>query len=169
MGHEQKPPAAPTGKEQELLAEIAALRQKLGLAEQERDAAQDQAKALAEASLFMGNGAEEQPTGKTIIKSVCVNPGETNEKKQKWKDIEVPTFFYTIDLPPGAGTDLTTNGVAYYHGQTYEVDQETLVDLKSRVARTWDHERAIHSENANAYRKQTQVHLKSTAAMRAGL
>jgi hypothetical protein len=57
-----------------------------------------------------------------------------------------------------------TNGIAYYHGQTYEVDPMTLQDLKSRVARTWDHERAIHSENANAYRKPTNTHLMSQAA-----
>lgn len=160
----------PTGREQELLAQIAELQKKLGHAEGERDSAQEQAKALAEASVFFGsNGAEEQPTGRTITKSVCANPGVTKESKQVWKDVEVPTFYYTIDLPPGAGTELLTNGVPFYHGETYEVDQETLVDLKSRVARTWDHERAIHSDNANAYRKQTKVHLKSAAALRAGL
>lgn len=154
--------------EKALLAEIAELRQKLGLTEKERDAARDEAKSMAEASVFMGNGAEEQATGRTIKRNVCSNPGETNEKKQKWVDIDVPTFMYTIDLPPGAGTDVTTNGVAYYHGQTYEVDHDTLVDLKSRVARCWDHERSIHSENANAYRKPTNLHLRSAAAMARG-
>ena len=28
---------------------------------------------------------EEQPTGKTISIEVCLNPGEKDEKKQKWK------------------------------------------------------------------------------------
>ena len=98
---------------------------------------------------------------------MCIR--DRDEKQQKFMDVEVPTFFYHIDLPAGAGTNLSTNGTAYYHGQTYEVDQATLVDLKSRVARCWDHEKAIHSENENAYRKPTARHLMSPAAAARGM
>ena len=155
--------------EKELLAEIAALREKLGQRDKELTEAQALAQSMAEASVFMGGTSEEQATGRTVKMSVCVNPAERDERKLKYKEVQVPTYFYTIDLPAGAGVSLITNGTAYYHGQTYEVDHATLVDLKSRVARTWDHERAIHSENANAYRKPTNVHLKSAAAMQRGM
>ena len=149
--------------EKDLLAQIAALKDQLELANKEKTEAQEMATSIAAASTFMGT-SEEQPTGNTIVLNVCLNPWEKKEEKQKFKDVEVPTFYYTIDIPAGAGTNLMTNGIAYYHGGTYEVDQATLVDLKSRVARCWDHEKAIHSENENAYRKPTNTHLMSKAA-----
>lgn len=149
--------------EKDLLAQIAELKAKLAEAEIAKTEAQEMATSIAAASSFMGS-AEEQPTGNTVTINVCLNPGEKDERKQKFKDVEFPTFYYTIDIPAGAGTNLMTNGIAYYHGQTYEVDQATLVDLKSRVARCWDHEKSIHSENENAYRKPTAKHLISPAA-----
>jgi len=149
--------------EKDLLAQIAELKAKLAEAEIAKTEAQEMATSIAAASSFMGS-AEEQPTGNTVTINVCLNPGEKDERKQKFKDVEFPTFYYTIDIPAGAGTNLMTNGIAYYHGQTYEVDQATLVDLKSRVARCWDHEKSIHSENENAYRKPTAKHLMSPAA-----
>ena len=154
--------------DKELLAQIAELKAKLAEAEIAKTEAQEMASSIAAASSFMGT-AEEQPTGNTVTLNVCLNPGEKDERKQKFKDVELPTFYYTIDIPAGAGTNLMTNGLAYYHGQTYEVDQATLVDLKSRVARCWDHEKSIHSENENAYRKPTNKHLISPAAAARGM
>jgi len=154
--------------DKELLAEIAELKFKLAEAEKAKTEAQEMATSIAAASSFIGT-AEEQPTGNTITLSVCLNPAEKKEEKQKFKDVEVPTYYYTIDIPAGAGTNLMTNGIAYYHGQTYEVDLATLVDLKSRVARCWDHEKSIHSENENAYRKPTNAHLMSKAAAARGM
>lgn len=149
--------------DKDLLAQIAELKAQLAESEKAKTEAQEMATSIAAASSFMGT-AEEQPTGNTVTINVCLNPGEKDERKQKFKDVEFPTFYYTIDIPKGVGTNLMTNGIAYYHGETYEVDQATLVDLKSRVARCWDHEKAIHSENENAYRKPTERHLMSPAA-----
>lgn len=154
--------------EAELLAEIAELRGKLADETKAKTEAQEMATSIAAASSFMGN-AEEQPTGNTITLSVCLNPGVKKESQQKWKDVEVPTFYYTIDLPTGAGVSLMTNGMEYFHGQTYEFDHDTLVDMKSRVARCWDHERSIHSENEGAYRQKNKTHFVSTAAKARGL
>jgi cell division septum initiation protein DivIVA len=154
--------------DKDLLAQIAELKEKLAEAEIAKTEAQEMASSIAAASSFIGN-SEEQPTGNTVLINVCLNPGEKDERKQKFKDVEFPTFYYTIDIPAGAGTNLMTNGLAYYHGQTYEVDQATLVDLKSRVARCWDHEKSIHSENENAYRKPTNTHLISQAAAARGM
>ena len=151
----------------ELLAEIAELQIKLAHSEQAKTEAQQMATAMAEASAFSGN-AEEQPTGKTVTRKTCLNPAVRDAKEHKWQEVKEPTYYYTVEIPEGAGNNLMTNGMEYFHGQTYEVDRYTLSDLKSRVARTWDHEKSIHSENENAYRKPSAVHLKSKAAMSAG-
>jgi hypothetical protein len=143
----------------ELQAEIDDLRKQLGHEKSLRTEAEQLSAAMAEASAFGGGASEEQPTGKTVEQRVCLNPWERDEKKQKFKEVKVPTYFYTVILPVGAGQSLITNGIDYFHGVTYEVDQDTLRDLKSRVARTWDHEKSIHGENANAYRKPTNIHL----------
>lgn len=140
-------------------AEVARLTKALA----DSEASRSDAEALASAVMFGGN-TEEQPTGKTVGVEVCLNPAERDEKKLKFKVVQMPTYFYTIQLPPGAGIDLTTNGIAYYHGQTYEFDPLTLADIKSRVARCWDHEKSIHGGNENAYRKPTARHLVSPAA-----
>jgi hypothetical protein len=76
----------------------------------------------------------------------------------------MPTWFYTINLPVGAGPKLTTNGVDYFHGQTVEVTPDVLSDLKSRVARCWDHEKSIGGGNENAYRQHTNTSLISAQA-----
>ncbi len=152
--------------ERELLAEIAKLKGQLGDAIRAKTEAEEMATATAAASAFMGT-SEEQPTGRTATVRVCVNPAEKKEDKLVWKNVEVPTWFYAVNLPVSA-PNLATNGIEYYHGQTYELDPYQLADLKSRVARCWDHEKAIHSENENAYRKPTNIHLVSPAARAAG-
>ena len=151
----------------ELQAEIDRLTAALGESERARTEAEMQALTNASMVLIAG-GADEQPTGKTTKERRCVNPWEKDEDKQSWKVFDVPTYFYAIDLPIGAGTDVATNGTPYYHGQTYEVTHDQLVDLKSRVARCWDHEKSIHGENENAYRKPSAQHLVSAAARMAG-
>jgi hypothetical protein len=151
----------------DMQAEIARLQAALGAAEIYRSEAEANAIAVTQANAFAGN-TEEQATGRTVEMSVCLNPNERDEKKHKFKSVKIPTYYYTVTLPAGAGTDLTTNGVAYYHGQTYEFDQFTLPDIKSRVARTWDHEKSIHGGNENAYRKPTRSHLMTSAAIAQG-
>lgn len=145
--------------------EIRALRKQL--AESQAAHAESDSIARALASPLLG-GTEEQATGKTVMINMCLNPAERDEKKQKFKDIEYPTYFYHIDLPVGAGQCLTTNGTEFFHGQTYEVDPMVLSDLKSRVAQCWKHEKSIHSENENAYRKPQHTSLISAAARARG-
>lgn len=150
--------------EKELLAEIAVLKAKLGESELKRSEAEAMALTAAQASPYIGV-SEEQPTGKTVVVNVCLNPAERDVKKLKFKGIEYPTYFYTIQLPAGAGLCLTTNGAEFYHGQTYEFDPMGLVDMKSRVARCWDHEKSIHGDNENAYRRPSQQSFMSAAAL----
>ncbi len=139
-----------------LLAEIAGLKAALADAKDAKTAAEEIAEAAMQASVqansFIGN-TEEQPTGRTVKIRVCTNPTAREAKDHKWKEIDVPTFYYTLQLPAGAGISLMTNGMEYYHGETYEFDSYQLAEMKSRVARCWDHEKSIHGDNENAYRR----------------
>jgi hypothetical protein len=83
-----------TQKPEDLLAEIALLKAQLVEAETAKTKAQELATSVAAASAFVGT-AEEQPSGNTVIIDVCLNPGEKDEKKQKFKEVEYPTYFYT--------------------------------------------------------------------------
>jgi hypothetical protein len=143
-------------KEELLQEQVAELQAKLAASETGRTDAEKMAQAMAEATQFVGGNAQEQPTGKTIVIRTCSNPWVRDEKKQKWVELEKPTYFFTLNLPVSA-MSLSTNGVEYYHGQTYEFDGDTLAEMKSRVARCWDHEASINGSNENAYRKQTQL------------
>lgn len=151
-------------KIKELQKEIADMQVKLDGERTLRTEAEENSRAVTAAGAFVSN-TEEQATGNTITVSRCTNPTVRDEKKQKFIDVEVPTYFYAIDLPPGAGISLSTNGLEYYHGQAYEVDLYTLADLKSRVARCWDHEKSISGSNENAYRRTQNNSLISAAAL----
>jgi hypothetical protein len=143
--------------QQALQDEVAALSAELALTKAALTESESVAMAMAEASQFVGGKAQEQPTGKTVKVRICTNPHVHDTKKHKYIEVDRPTYYFAIDLPSGAGISLSTNGVEYYHGQTYEFDQDTLADMKSRVARCWDHEKSIHGDNENAYRRPTNI------------
>jgi hypothetical protein len=140
---------------EKLQKEIEDLKLQLGVEKEQRTAAEEMAHAMSEASAYSGSNVEEQATGKTRSIEVCTNPWERDTKKHKYKTVKMPTYYYTIQLPPAAGLALSTNGIEYYHGETYEFVQQELAEMKSRVARCWDHEKSIHGDNENAYRKPT--------------
>lgn len=144
---------AKTEKEiQDLLAQMEQLKADLEREKTARSAAEEMAHALAQ----FGQNNEERATGKTLTVKVCANPEERDTKKQIWKDVEFPLYAYKIDIPAGFGISLWTNGREYYHGQTYEFTERGLADIKSRIARCWDHEKSIHGDNVNAYRRQRE-------------
>ena len=145
-----------------LLAEIEGLKQQL---ESEKLAhSQTQADALERAKAqgtLMQPGIEEVPTGKTVKVRRCLGKYETVGYKDdgrpilkaKFDTIELPTFFYKIDLPPCGGTDMKINGVPLYHGTTMEFDIDTLRTVKDMVFRQWKHDADIHGSDENFYRK----------------
>jgi hypothetical protein len=141
-----------------LQEEIKGLKGSLTAEKEKRTDAEETAKNLSAASQFVGSSDDGYPTGKEVTVSKCKNPWEKDAKKHVFFDIRLPTYMYTINLPAGAGNCLYTNGIEYYHGETYEFDAEILSEMKSRVARCWDHEKSIHGENENAYRRPTNVH-----------
>lgn len=142
----------------ELEKEVAALRAKLAESEEARSEAEKIAAAVAELSAMSGD-AKERPTGKTVMRKVCVNPWVQDKKDQQWTEVERPTYFYTLYLPLSA-ISLKTNGLEYFHGQTIEVDAVELGEYKSRVARCWDHESSISGSNENAYRQPTEMRVR---------
>ena len=122
------------------------------------------AEEAASANQITVSTAQEIPTGEFVSVQKCINPWVKDEKKQKWETVEIPTYFYTIDLPAGAGVCLYTNGIEFYHGQTYKFREDELPEIKDRVSKCWSHEKSIHGDNENAYRKPAQTHLMSKAA-----
>ena len=150
---------------QALKDEVASLKAELAAERASRTADQKNAHLMASSTGFTGT-AEEQPSGNFRTESICQNPWERNVKKLKYEDVDLPLYFYNIQLPAGCGVSLMTNGLDVYHGQTVEVSQHELADLKSRVAACWNHEKSIHGENENAYRRPDNKHLISASALR---
>lgn len=143
-----------------LRAQVANLTEELSLA---RSDAEAKALAVAEAqTAFMQREIQEIATGKTVTvqrcrgyKTVGYRDDSRPILKPLWEDVELPTYFYKIDLPPVGGEGLIPNGVPFYHGTVYEVDIDTLRSWKEMVFRLWDHERNIRGSNENFYRRET--------------
>lgn len=145
-----------------LLEEVSDLKRKLAVAEAGRSEAEKKALEAAEASgAFQIGGATEMPTGRTVkvqrlshYKVVGHKEDGRDIIRPVFKEVEIPTYYYKVDMPPCGGTDFKINGVAFYHGTTYEFDIDTLRTVKEIVYRVWDHDRQIHGDrDENAYRK----------------
>lgn len=96
---------------------------------------------------------DEQPTGRTVKMKRATRPWEKDAAKQKMEDVEMPTFYYKIDLPPSGGTDIKINGESFYHGQVYELTPDQLRDVKDIVGKSWGHESTIRGSNENVFRR----------------
>jgi hypothetical protein len=87
--------------------------------------------------------------------------------RPEFKSVELPTYFYKINMPPCGGADLKINGMPLYHGATVELDIDTLRTVKDMVFRMWTHDREIHGSDENFYRKQQKdVNPSNTLSMR---
>lgn len=162
-----------TPNEALLIAEIEALRAKLELSEVARSDAEKAALAAAEAQgMLMQRDMEEVATGKKVkVKRAIDEKGRPSYKvvgykddgreifKPVWREIELPTYFYKVDMPPCGGLDLKINGEPLYHGVVYELDIDTLRSVKEMVYRLWDHDRAIHGSDENFYRTPQEKRL----------
>ena len=160
-----------------LLKKIADLEGKLQIETAARSVAEQAALEAVEAQ---GNGAlqpavEERPTGKKIKIQVLDRYEEVGFKddgrsilRPKFKTVEVPTYFYKIDLPPVGGIGLTVNGMPLYHNTVYEFDLDSLRSVKDMVHKVWKHDRDIHGSDENLYRKPQpmQMSMKTGAVSR---
>lgn len=149
---------------EKLLKENAELRSQLGVAEAARGAAEKAALEAAQAQGSMSllqNAVEEVPTGKTIkVKRLdrMEVKGHHDDGREilrpVFKQVDMPTFFYKIDMPPCGGDFLRINGDQFFHGTVYKLDLDTLRTIKEMVFRLWDHDRNVHGSNENAYRRK---------------
>ena len=142
-----------------LLAEMADLKAQLAHEKSERTREQQDALELAQSQgVLMQTGIEEIPTGRKVSIEKCVRYKRVGFEKGRpvhepvFEEVEVPTYYYKIDMPPCGGWDLKTNGMPIYQGSTVEVDVDTLRDLKDRIYRLWAHDASLHGNDENAYR-----------------
>lgn len=151
--------------------QIADLKQQLELSEEKRDEAEKAALAAAEAQgALMQRDMQEIATGKTVKVKRCSGyevVGHRDDgreiKKPIFKAVELPTYFYKVDIPPVGGDGLKLNGNPLFHGTVYEFDLDTLRTVKEIVYRSWDHDRAIHGSDENFYRQPQQPTLSPRA------
>jgi hypothetical protein len=139
-----------------LQAQIAALTKKLEEQGGELAVAKDAARAAADAQgglPYMQATVEEQATGRSITVKRAKNPWVKDAAKLEFETVEMPTYYYKIELPPSGGTDLKINGSAFYHGQVYEFSVDDLRMMKDMVARSWGHEANIKGSNENIFRR----------------
>ena len=154
-----------------LLAEIADLKAKLGVSEEARSEQEKRALELAEQQAgVMQIAVQEVPTGKKVKVQRCKEYETVGYKddgrpilKPVFHTVELPTFFYKIDLPPVGGDGLKVNGLLLAHGAVMEFDLDTLRSVKDQVAKVWEHERNIHGTDENVFRKPTNVTLRGGA------
>jgi hypothetical protein len=121
-----------------------------------------------------GADAKEVATGKMVKVRRLARYKVTGYKEDgreilrpEFKSVELPTFFYKINMPPCGGSDMKINGMPLYHGATVELDIDTLRTVKDMVYRMWAHDREIHGSDENFYRKANKdVNPQNTISMR---
>jgi hypothetical protein len=151
----------PAEGEAALMAEIANLRKQLQEAKEARSDGENAALSTAQAqSMLMQRQIEEVPTGRTVslprlkhYKVVGHKDDGREILKPIFHNVDVPTYFYKIDMPGCGGVDIKINGESYYHGAVYELDIDTLRSVKDQVYRLWKHDAEIHGSDENFYRK----------------
>lgn len=158
-----------------LNAEIERLQKALATERGLRTEAEDAAKKAAEAQGTQGfvlqSGMMEVPTGELIkvkrLKEYKIR-GYTDDRRPIYEpvfhDVEVPTYFYKIDLPASGGEGINIGGNWFYHGQSYKMDLDLLRTMKDIVHRSWVHEGNIKGNNENVFRKPENRTLRGARA-----
>lgn len=144
--------------------ELEALRAEVKRLEEALKVANTANEDAARRAMFFKDVNEEVPTGETVkvqraykYETVGYTDAGRPILKPVYKEVELPTFLYKINLPPVGGTAITLDGEAYYHGQTYTFDLDRLRTIKEIVHRIRDHEATIHGTDENAYRPKVNA------------
>jgi hypothetical protein len=166
-------------KERELLQRLAALeveRDRLLGVQQASEATIASLQAAQRQGALYGTFASEQPSGNKVkirvfdhYKVVGHRDNGSEITRPVFKTEEVETYFLKIDMPPCGDTSLSINGEKYYHGAVYEFDIHTLRTVKDIVFRTWAHDRSIHPNDENFYRRDPSWAARNSRAISRGL
>ena len=153
MAFEKK--VTPAADLEALQEQVRALTAKIAEQAEALSAAESAARFSAESQgvPFMQNAMEEIPTGRKVKIQRARNPWVRELSKLEFDEVEVPTYYYKIDLPASGGVDIKINGESKYHGQTYEFTLDELRTIKDIVARSWGHEATIRGSNENVFRR----------------
>ncbi len=114
-------------------------------------------------AMFFTPTEDERATGKTVKVMRATNPTAKDEDDQGWKEFELPTYYYKVDMPPVGGIDIKIDGISIQHGQVYEFTLDGLRLIKSIVYNLQCHEASIHGSDENAYRPKTNAHFSGKA------
>lgn len=177
-GNESFAEIASTGSASEgdiasLREQVADLESRLAEAERLRGEAERAALAAAEnqGGILLQSPTQEVATGKRVrvqrVDKYEVShyvDGGRPVMKPKMKTVELPTYFYKIDLPPVGGMSFSINDTPCYHGTIVELDIDTLRSVKEIIYRQWDHERNISGSNENFYRQSQNKRLSARGA-----
>ncbi len=153
--------ASPTDVEA-LVAKIKDLESKLEVEKVARSKSEQKALDAVQnaAPSVYTEASSEKPTGKKIKVMRCTGYKTVSYKddgrpilKPEFEEVEKPTYFYRVDLPPVGGIGLTINQQPLYHGVVYEFDEDSLRSVKDMVFKVWDHEKNIHGTDENAFRR----------------
>lgn len=155
-----------------LQAEIARLTKALSERDDQLEEARKEAMSAQALASLQQREIQEVPTGKMVKVQVCEKykivgyKDDGREIRQPvFREDEVPSYFYRIELPPSGGTGLKINGEEFMHGETYQIDLHLLRTVKDMVHRAWAHESNIKGSNENFYRRQTRTVLRGNAAL----
>lgn len=150
-----------------LKAEVERLNKALKQSEQSRTESEERALAAAvgQGVPFIQNTVNEVPTGQKVKVRKAKNPWVKKADQLEFEEVDMPTFFYKVDLPPSGGVCVKLDGVDYYHGETYTVHLDMLRTLKDSVYKAWVHEQTIRGNvNENVFRRPTARTLRGTGA-----
>jgi hypothetical protein len=111
---------------------------------------------IARRAAFYKDDSDEVPTGRTIKVMKAKKPWSRADDIE-YDEVDQPTFYYKIDMPPVGGVDIKINGESFQHGQVYEVTLDQLRYLKEVCYRLRDHEANIHGTDENIYRPKSHA------------
>lgn len=140
----------------------------------QRSDAEKNARSAAEAESFMQRERAEVPSGtfrtvercardpkgRLMYKHVGYSEGRS-VREPVMEEVEVPEYWYKIDMPPVGGTDLKINGVPMEQGALVKLTLDELSSVKEMIYRLWQHEHNISGSNENFYRKPVQRQLSA--------
>lgn len=125
-------------------------------------AVNEQMATSADQFVIMGRQIQPIPLGKRKV------PSKRYVHKTKTyvdEEIELEFFRYMIDMPAVGGLDLKIGGNQYVHGETYDLDINTLRCVQEQVARLWFHEAQIQGNNEAAWGRRK---VNTTLSMKTG-